>query len=100
MELRYFLPIKIDFTGGRGVNARDNSNQGRLPRSIVPYQTDQLALEKIDADIGKCLKISIGKGNVFNANKRLPGVRSSICFCHKIRSLRCLQSREKLSGSF
>src|SRR5258707_10264068 len=72
VELRYFLPIKIDFTRGGGVSARDNSDQGRLSRSIVPYQTDQLALEKIDADISKRLKVSIGKGNVLNANKRLP----------------------------
>src|ERR1700756_1744099 len=100
MELRYSFPIKIDFAGGRGVNARDNSNQGRLARSVISYQTNQLALEKIDADIGKRLKVSIGKGNVLNANQRLPRVTRSICFRHKIQSVGYLHSRENCQAVF
>src|ERR1700722_8544382 len=83
MELRYSFSIKINFAGGRGVNARDNSNQGRLARSVISYQTDQLSLIEINADIGKRLKVSIGKGNVLNADKRLPRVTGSVCNCHK-----------------
>src|ERR1700720_4709536 len=100
MELRYSFSIKINFAGGRGVNARDNSNQGRLARSVISYQTDQLSLIEINADIGKRLKVSIGKGNVLNANKRLPCVTDSVCSCHKIQSLSCLYGQRKFSGSF
>src|ERR1700745_109760 len=100
MELRYSFPIKIDFTGGRGVNARNDSNQGRFARSIISYQTNQLALEKIDADIGKRLKVSIGKGNVLNADQRLPRVTRSICFRHKIQSLGYVHSRKNCQAAF
>src|SRR5260370_14508461 len=100
MELRYSFSIKINLPGGRGVNARDKSNQGRLARSVISSQTNQLSLIEINADIGKRLKVSIGKRNVLNANKRLPCLTGSVCCCHKVQSLSCLYGQRIFSGSF
>ena len=61
MKLRDSPPIKINFAGVRGDNARNDANQSCLASSIISYQTNQLSMIEVDADIGQGPKIAIRK---------------------------------------